>query len=326
MQTFSISDVSVSYPVRGGQVHAVDGLTLLIRGGQTLGLVGESGCGKSSLARALTGLEQPSRGGFSLDGNTLKSYDRKARMDRARRIQMVFQDPMGSLNPRSTIRELVEEPLHVHRLGSRAERARKAAALLDRVGLPSAFLDRLPHQLSGGQRQRVGIARALVLDPELLVCDEPVSALDVSVQAQVLNLLVDLQAERGLAMLFISHDLDVIRYVSHEVAVMYLGRIVEAGPVEEIWSNPQHPYTRALISTTLSGREEGLIPLTLEGELPSPMNPPAGCRFRTRCPFAKEECGRESPEETMAGRGHRVSCFRLGEWQAELAAREAAHA
>jgi len=235
----------------------------------------------------------------------------------------VFQDPMGSLNPRSTIRELVEEPLHVHRIGTKAERAAKAAALLARVGLPAAFLDRLPHQLSGGQRQRVGIARALILDPEILICDEPVSALDVSVQAQVLNLLVELQAERGLAMLFISHDLDVIRYVSHRVAVMYLGRIVETGPVGQIWANPRHPYTRALISTTLSGREEGLSPLTLEGELPSPLNPPSGCRFRTRCPFASDPCESIDPPEKTLGEARRVACLRQEEWPAELAAMEA---
>ncbi|MEI4472402.1 ABC transporter ATP-binding protein [Frigidibacter sp. MR17.24] len=326
MQMFDVSDLTVSYRARRGTVHAVDGVTLAIPGGRTLGLVGESGCGKSSLARALTGLERPSRGGLSLDGHALPSLGPRARLERARRIQMVFQDPMGSLNPRSTIRDLVEQPLHVHGLGTRDDRARKAAALLDRVGLPRAFLDRLPHQLSGGQRQRVGIARALILDPELLICDEPVSALDVSVQAQVLNLLVDLQAERGLAMLFVSHDLDVIRYVSHEVAVMYLGRIVEAGPVEQVWRDPQHPYTRALIANTLSARDEGLSPLVLEGELPSPMNPPSGCRFRTRCPFAAPFCATTAPTDEVPAPGRRVACLRVGDWQHELAAREAAHA
>ncbi|MBT9385430.1 ATP-binding cassette domain-containing protein [Pseudooceanicola sp. CBS1P-1] len=325
MQSFEINDLGLVYPTRGGAVHAVDGVSLKIPAGRTLGLVGESGCGKSSLARALTGLEMPTSGTLRMDGNALMTRGQAARLARARRIQMVFQDPMGSLNPRSTIRQLVEEPLHVHRLGSRTERAAKARALLDRVGLPQAFLDRLPHQLSGGQRQRVGIARALILDPELLICDEPVSALDVSVQAQVLNLLVELQAERGLSMLFVSHDLDVIRYVSHEVAVMYLGRIVEAGPVEAIWHAPRHPYTRALISTTLSGREAGLTPLMLEGELPSPMAPPSGCRFRTRCPFATDHCALEMPEDHYAD-GRRAACHRDGTWQAEMTAREALHA
>ncbi|APX24501.1 MAG: peptide ABC transporter ATP-binding protein [Rhodobacteraceae bacterium] len=325
MQRFEINDLSVSYPTRGGIVHAVDGVTLHIPKGRTLGLVGESGCGKSSLARAVTGLEQPSDGNLRMDGNAVMSRGQAARLARARRIQMVFQDPMGSLNPRSTIRQLVEEPLHVHKLGTRAERSAKARAVLDRVGLPAAFLDRLPHQLSGGQRQRVGIARALVLDPELLICDEPVSALDVSVQAQVLNLLVELQAERGLSMLFVSHDLDVIRYVSHDIAVMYLGRIVEAGPVDKLWSAPQHPYTRALISTTLSGREEGMVPLMLEGELPSPMSPPSGCRFRTRCPFAREDCASTSPAE-VHGDGRRVACLRNGLWQGEMSEAEILHA
>lgn len=325
MQIFSISDLTVTYKARGGIVQAVDGVTLQIKGGRTLGLVGESGCGKSSLARAVTGLERPSRGGLSLDGKTLLIHGQRARLERARQVQMVFQDPMGSLNPRMSVRELVEQPLHVHRLGTRQDRARKAARLLDRVGLPSSFLDRLPHQLSGGQRQRVGIARALILDPELLICDEPVSALDVSVQAQVLNLLVELQAERGLAMLFVSHDLDVIRYVSHDVAVMYLGRIVESGAVEAIWSQPQHPYTRALISTTLSGREEGMTPLTLEGELPSPMNPPSGCRFRTRCPFAKGACAEIDPPSTVPATGRSVACLRNGSWQVELLEIETTH-
>lgn len=313
----SVLDLVIEHPGRRGAVHAVSGVSLDLMAGETLGLVGESGCGKSSLARAITGLTQPVAGQIQLDNRPITA-GRRTRRERARHIQMVFQDPLSSLNPRLTILQLVEEPLVVHGLGNRAARRLKAAALLERVGLSPELHGRLPHQLSGGQRQRVGIARALTLEPKVLVCDEPVSALDVSVQAQVLNLLMDLQREFGFAYLFISHDLDVIRYVSRTIAVMYLGKLVESGPVEQIWSNPQHPYTRALIDMTLppaDASQDASRRITLHGEQPSPLNPPSGCRFRTRCPFAIEQCAASAPPLRVTDSKHYAACHRVGEWQ-----------
>lgn len=311
----SVNDLVVEHRTSRGTVHAVSGVSLEVAQGETLGLVGESGCGKSSLARVVSGLSTPTSGQVVVDGTRLDG----APNSRGRRVQMIFQDPFGSLNPRLTVRQLVEMPLNVHRIGSRRERQEIAATLLSQVGIPSTMHDRLPHQLSGGQRQRVGIARALILRPDAVICDEPVSALDVSVQAQVLNLLMDLQRERGLAYLFISHDLDVIRYVSHRIAVMYLGVIVEVGPSEDVWHNPRHPYTRSLIASIRGSDGEARGRLRLKGELPSPLAPPSGCRFRTRCPFATEICTNAVPQNKLFTPGHFAACHRSEEIAIELA-------
>jgi oligopeptide/dipeptide ABC transporter ATP-binding protein len=309
-----IDEMVVEHRTRRGVVHAVAGVSLELAAGETLGLVGESGCGKSSLARAIVGLNTPKSGAIRIDG---RATDPSRRGAQARDIQMVFQDPYGSLNPRMSVRELVEEPLSVHRLGNRSPSAPQGprrcwSASASRL----AMHDRLPHQLSGGQRQRVGIARAMALEPKIVICDEPVSALDVSVQAQVLNLLLDLQREQELTFLFISHDLEVVRYVSHRIAVMYLGVIVEIGPAEGVWSLPLHPYTRALMQT--AGDAERVAAtgpmVTLVSELPNPLHPPSGCRFRTRCPLAIEVCARDVPALEDFGDGHRVACHRAGEW------------
>lgn len=306
-----ISDLVVQHKSRKGIVHAVAGISIEIAAGETLGLVGESGCGKSSLARAVVGLNKPTSGSLAING---KPVDTRKQGAHAREIQMIFQDPYGSLNPRLTVRQLVEEPLKVHRLGGKAERAERVKALLDRVGIPDTMHQRLPHQLSGGQRQRVGIARALALEPKIIVCDEPVSALDVSVQAQVLNLLVQLQREQDLSYLFISHDLEVVRYVSNWIAVMYLGRIVEIGTVEQIWKHPLHPYTRALMQTTDNKEMQAGPEVKLNSELPNPLSPPSGCRFRTRCPLAIARCSQEEPVLADEGSRHRVACHRVSEW------------
>jgi oligopeptide/dipeptide ABC transporter ATP-binding protein len=291
------------FPSAAGVVRAVDGVDFAIRPGETLGLVGESGCGKSTLSRTIVGLMPATGGSVHFDGSDITRADRNRRIALAPALQMVFQDPYGSLNPRRTVQRLVEEPLLVHRRGGRAERRAAALALLDRVGLPSYVAGRYPHELSGGQRQRVGIARALALGPRLIVCDEPVSALDVSVQAQVLNLLLDLQAEKRLSYLFISHDLSVIRYVAHRIAVMYLGRIVEIGRARDVWRRRAHPYTRALI-----GAVAAETPEVLKGDLPSPIDLPTGCRFRTRCPAATALCAQQEPPMRSLGDDHFAAC------------------
>ncbi|MFN3937661.1 MAG: ABC transporter ATP-binding protein [Gemmobacter sp.] len=281
-------------------LRAVDGVTLSIPPGRTLGLVGESGCGKSTLARAVAGLMAPSAGAVRIDGRdwpVARLADRRAR---ARRVQMVFQDPFGSLNPRLSVAQIVGEPLVVHRM---PDVDRKVSALLDRVGLTEAQGRRYPHELSGGQRQRVAIARALALDPRILVCDEPVSALDVSIQAQVLNLLSDLQRDLGLAYLFISHDLSVIRYVADRIAVMYRGRIVEEGASDAVWTAPAHPYTRALIAAIPGADRLADLPRAV----PPGAERPGACRFRHRCPLVQEICDTE-PGLAAVGPDHRAAC------------------
>jgi len=280
---------------RAGAVrfNAVDGVSFTVGRGETVGLVGESGCGKSTLARALLGLYRPSAGAIRFAGADVTHASRSR--DLSRRLQMVFQDPLLSLNPRSSIGRIVEEPMAVHRLGSHAERRQKVAALLRRVGLPEDAAARLPHEFSGGQRQRVGIARALALTPELVVCDEPVSALDLSVQAQILNLLGELQIEFGLSYLFISHDLGVIHHVARRVLVMYLGRIVEAGPAELLWQSPRHPYTAALLAATPGRRRKNPAARAIAADLPSPVDRPAGCAFFARCPRRQPICAEQSP-------------------------------
>ncbi|MEV8639167.1 oligopeptide/dipeptide ABC transporter ATP-binding protein [Streptosporangium sp. NPDC051023] len=281
---------------RGG-VHAVAGVSLELRAGETLGVVGESGCGKSTLARMLVGLEAPDSGTVSFNGEPF-SRGRIARQVR-RRVQMVFQDPVTSLNPRMTVLDIVAEPLDVHRLArDRAARRERVGELLDLVGLAPELMDRFPHEFSGGQRQRIGIARALATEPEVIVCDEPVSALDMSVQAQVVNLLADLQRRLGVALVFIAHDLAVVRHVSHRVGVMYLGRMAELGPAGEVYGAPAHPYTTALLSAAPVPRPgaRGRDRIILAGDPPSPADPPSGCRFRTRCWKARDVCAEVVPE------------------------------
>ncbi|HEX2886270.1 oligopeptide/dipeptide ABC transporter ATP-binding protein [Vineibacter terrae] len=294
-------------------LRAVDGVDFSIRRGETLSLVGESGSGKSTLARLCLKLIEPTAGRIQLFGRSIERLPPRAMRPLRRNLQMVFQDPFASLNPRLTVGQILGEPIRNFRIAPEADIAARVEALLARVGLPADVVSRRAHEFSGGQRQRIGIARALAPEPQLIVLDEPVSALDVSVQAQVLNLLGDLQAQAGYAYLFVSHDLAVVRHISHRVAVMYLGRIVEIGPVERLFSAPRHPYTEALLAAVpdpgtrqragTRRRGTGLL-----GEIPSPIDPPSGCAFRTRCPLATERCARERPA-LMAGKdGHAVAC------------------
>ena len=292
-------------------VHAVDGVSFEIPAGTTLALVGETGSGKTTVGRTLLRLVEPTEGRFTFDGIDVFALPREPLRALRRRMQVIFQDPSGSLNPRMTVGEAIAEPLIIHRLASRAERPARVAELLAEVGLDAGFAPRYPHELSGGQRQRVGIARALSVRPEFLICDEPVTALDVSVQAQVLNLLRDLQRAHRLTYLFIAHDLAVVRNVADEVAVMYAGQIVERAPVDRLYAAPRHPYTRSLLSAVPvpdPGAPRNRI--VLSGDVPSPVSPPAGCRFHPRCPhpLKSERCAREIPELRDFGGGQRAAC------------------
>lgn len=302
--------LAVHYPAgRAGIVRAVDGVDLVVRPGETLGLVGESGCGKSTLGRALLRLEKAARGQVFAFGEDVTALSERALRPLRRRTAMVFQDPHSSLNPRMTVGAAVAEPLQVHRVGSRATRRDQVAALLERVGLTPDVMDRRPHAFSGGQLQRIGIARALALGPEVIVADEPVSALDVSVQAGVINLLMDLQAERGLAYLFVAHDLQVVELISHRVAVMYLGRVVELAPADRIFTDPRHPYTRALrAAAPVPDPTRRSAQPNLAGEPPSPLDPPRGCTFHPRCPLVEDRCRVEAPALRVAADGHAVAC------------------
>jgi len=316
-----LEKLSKLYPVGGGLfgkprfVHAVDSVSLYVRRGETLGLVGESGCGKSTLGRTMLRLVEPTLGRISFDGKDVTRMGPADLRAIRRRMQIVFQDPYSSLNPRMTVREIVGEGIAIHKLAkTRAEADEKVAAVLDKVGLRPEMMARYPHEFSGGQRQRVGIARALAVSPDFIVCDEPVSALDVSVQAQVINLLEQLQDELGVSLLFISHDLRVVEYTSHRMAVMYLGRIVEMGPTAEVSEKRYHPYTRALFNATpdVGVGGEGKKRLLLQGEPPSAVDPPHGCAFHPRCPRAeKGKCDVETPtlEELVPGSHHRVACW-----------------
>jgi oligopeptide/dipeptide ABC transporter ATP-binding protein len=300
----AVKDLRLHYPSPAGPVRAVDGVSLELQAGETLALVGESGCGKSTLARAIVGLEAPSSGSVHFRGAPLEPLPKRSRRALSRLIQMVFQDPDASLSPRRTIRDTVGEPFDLHERLDRSERERRVQKLLGDVGLDGALASRYPHELSGGQKQRVCIARALAMGPELLVCDEAVSSLDVSIQAQILNLLRELKAKASLSYLFITHDLRVVRHVADRVAVMYLGEIVELGPARELFATPRHPYTRALLAAVPSLDPEGKKPLgRIAGDVPSPVNPPSGCRFHPRCPEAFERCPREVPEHYAVGRG-----------------------
>ncbi len=297
----SVRDLRVAYAIRRQRVlTALDGVGFDLGAGETLGVVGESGCGKSSLARAVLGLVQPAAGELRWRGEPLAAAPRGA-------MQCVFQDPLDALDPRMTVGESIAEPLRYLRADlNRAERARRVRAALADVGLLPEHAHRFPHEFSGGQCQRVGIARALVCEPELIVCDEPVSALDVSIQAQILNLLMDLREQRGLALLFVSHDLNVVRHIAQCVLVLYLGRVMEVAPVDVVFRQPAHPYTRALLDA-IPGRRGGACS-GLGGELPSPLDPPSGCVFRTRCPRARPVCGEVRPTLGAIGAGHSVAC------------------
>jgi oligopeptide/dipeptide ABC transporter ATP-binding protein len=299
-----------------GYVRAVDGVDLDVSPGQTVGLVGESGCGKSTLGRTLLRLVEPTAGEITFDGQDLTRMRGRALKKARRNMQIVFQDPVGSLDPRMTVHDIVAEGLGAHRLASGRERDRRIREILELVGLRTEVSSRYPHEFSGGQRQRIGIARALVLKPKLVVADEPVSALDVSIQSQVLNLLVELKRNLNLTYLFVAHNLAVVGYISDRIAVMYLGKIVEIGDAEEIYRRPLHPYTQALLSAIaqpVPGRRSRRI--VLRGEVPSPINPPSGCRFRTRCPLAQEICAQQEPAlESKAGEPshHLAACHFAG--------------
>ncbi|NUU60552.1 ABC transporter ATP-binding protein [Paenibacillus agri] len=297
------------WPQKGQVLRAVDGVSVSIRKGETLGLVGESGCGKSTLGQITARLLEPTGGGLFYKGEDIAGSGSRNQQDLRRRIQYVFQDPFTSLNPRFKIGRLLEEPLKLNRLGKAAERWSKVSDMLESIGLDESYRNRYAHELSGGQRQRIGIARALMLNPEFLVLDEPVSALDVSVQAQVLNLLKDLQQELSLTYLFISHDLNVVHYMSDRVAVMYLGKIVEIGEMEEVYAHPLHPYTQALVSSIPAERAaQKRERIVLQGDLPDPSAIPSGCAFRTRCMHAHDRCFSETPTLADVREGHAVSC------------------
>jgi oligopeptide/dipeptide ABC transporter ATP-binding protein len=312
-----VTDLVKHYPVRAGvlrrrvgTVHAVDGVSFALGVGETLGLVGESGCGKSTVARSVLRLVEPTSGAIRIDGQDITHLGKAELRPVRRSMQIVFQDPFASLNPRMTAGDIVGEPLSVHGLASGAEKQDRAAMLFRQVGLRPDQMRNYPHQFSGGQRQRICIARALALGPRLIVCDEPVSALDVSIQAQVINLLIDLQREHGFSYLFIAHDLAVVAHISHRVAVMYLGRIVEIADRAELFNNPRHPYTQALLASVpvADPRSKRLRPL-VDGDVPSPVNPPSGCAFHTRCRYAIDRCKTERPALKEAGAGHRVACL-----------------
>jgi oligopeptide transport system ATP-binding protein len=313
-------DLTVSFPTGGGllrrgsiMLRAVDRLSLSIAPGEVVGLVGESGSGKTTAGRAILRLLEPTGGSIRFEGADITHLDKPALRPLRRRMQMIFQDPYSSLNPRLKVRDIIEEAFVIHGIGTRRDRHERAVELLGRVGLPADAMERYPHEFSGGQRQRIGIARALAVEPVFVVADEPVSALDVSVQAQVLNLLLDLQRSLGLAMLFIAHDLAVVQYVSDRVVVMYLGRVMEVASAEMIYRSPRHPYTVALLEAAPEPDPTARRPLAgLPGEMPSPFAPPSGCVFRTRCRYAEEACGRIEPPLVEVAPGHSKACIRDG--------------
>jgi oligopeptide/dipeptide ABC transporter ATP-binding protein len=311
-----VVDLKMHFPVREGVLmrsrkvnRAVDGVSFNIMPGETLGLVGESGCGKSTLGRCITRLYTPTYGTIVFDGSDITRLGRKALMPMRQDIQMIFQDPMDSLNSRHTVGEILEEPLVIHRVGDRASRGQRVRELLDIVGMPANSAGRYPFEFSGGQRQRIGIARAIALKPRLIICDEPVSALDVSIQSQIINLLLELQREFGLSYLFIAHDLAVVKHVSDRVAVMYLGRIAEYARSETIYRAPSHPYTQSLIAAVpLPDPHRKVTRQVISGDVPSPIDPPPGCHFHPRCPKAESRCRQEVPVLRSVDEGHASAC------------------
>jgi len=316
-----VKDLSMHFPVykglmrrQVGVIKAVDEVSFEAQRGETLGLVGESGCGKSTTGRTILKLYQPTAGTIELNGQDITRLRGSDMRSLRPHVQMIFQDPQACLNPRMTVGSIIAEPLDEHSKLSRKEKRQRVAELLDAVGMRADFANRYPHEFSGGQRQRIGIARALALEPEFIVCDEPIAALDVSIQAQVVNLLEELQRERNLTFLFISHDLSMVRHIADRVAVMYLGKIVELASRDELYSNPQHPYTQALLSAVpvpnpaAEAQRERII---LQGDVPSPANPPSGCNFSTRCPQATDRCRRESPEWRQLAGGRFVACHEV---------------
>ena len=314
-----LHNVKKYFPVKAGllqrtvgHVKAVDDISLAVKKGETLGIVGESGCGKSTAGRTIIRLYEPTDGKIIFKGREISHLDENELRKNVRKdIQMIFQDPYASLNPRKTLRAIIREPLNTHHLYSRKERDEKVEQLLETVGLNSSFINRYPHEFSGGQRQRIGIARALALQPDLIIADEAVSALDVSIQAQIINLMQDLQKEFGLTYLFISHDLSVVRHISDRIGVMYLGKMMELAGKHELYSEPLHPYTQALLSAVPVTRKKGASKrerIILKGELPSPANPPSGCVFHTRCPVAKDVCQQLIPEFKEVKKDHYVAC------------------
>ncbi|OOE14656.1 ABC transporter ATP-binding protein [Fictibacillus arsenicus] len=313
---YSVKNVKKHFPIKGGllqrvksHVKAVDGITLDIYKGETLGVVGESGCGKSTLGRTILGLESLTEGELVFNGKNISKYSARQLKPFKKEMQMIFQDPYASLNPKQRIGDALEEALIIHTQLSAQARREKVIKLLNEVGLKEEHYERYPHEFSGGQRQRIGIARAISINPSFIVCDEPVSALDVSVQAQVIKLLKDLQEKHALTYLFVSHDLGVVRHLCNRVLVMYLGQMVELAPVEKLYENPTHPYTEALLSAIprpVVGRKRERIRLT--GDLPSPSNPPTGCPFHTRCPIAKDHCATEKPVWRQIDDGHFIAC------------------
>ncbi|SFP58540.1 ABC transporter ATP-binding protein [Salibacterium halotolerans] len=322
-----VNNLKQYFPIKGGvfgrtvnHVKAVDDVSFYVNEGETLSIVGESGCGKSTTGRAVLRLDEPTNGNIQFNGENLLDLNKKEMRKKRKDMQIIFQDPYASINPRQTVRQVLEEAMAIQDAVPKSERVDKMMELLDTVGLGSHQLDRFPHEFSGGQRQRVGIARALAVDPTFIICDESVSALDVSIQAQVLNLLKNLQQQYNLTYLFIAHDLGVVRHISDRVAVMYLGKIVEIGEKKEIFDNPKHPYTKSLLSAIPvpdpSHKQERIV---LKGDVPSPIDPPSGCRFHTRCPFATDKCRDEKPElrktETMTGT-HEAACHYIEDIEA----------
>ena len=310
-----VTDLKMHFPVKEGILlraarfnRAVDGVSFDIKPGETLGLVGESGCGKSTLGRCISRLYNPTDGKIEFEGNDITHLRGKSLLPYRKHIQMIFQDPMESLNARHTVGDIIEEPFIIHKMGDRAERSERVRKLLDIVGLPARSVTRYPFEFSGGQRQRIGIARAIALNPKLVICDEPVSALDVSIQSQILNLLVDLQKEFNLAYLFIAHDLAVVKHISDRISIMYLGKIVEESTGDSIYHQPRHPYTRSLISAIpIPDPHQKVQREVIVGDVPSPINPPSGCRFHPRCPQAMDKCKIEAPELRPVT-DHQVSC------------------
>ncbi len=315
-ELLSIKELTKYYPIqRGvfsrtvGYIKAVDDISFTIKAGETLGLVGESGCGKSTTGKSILRLTEPTTGSILFNGVDITHLDDQQMRNKRKDMQMIFQDPYASLNPRKSIEQIIEEPLIIHDLGSKTVRKRRVRELLSLVGLSAEYGKRYPHQFSGGQRQRIGIARALAVQPKLIIADEPVSALDVSIQSQVLNLLKDLQVQFNLTYLFIAHDLSVVRHISDRVGVMYLGRVVELADTDALYRNPKHPYTQALLSAVpIPDPEAKRNRILLVGDIPSPANPPSGCSFHTRCIHAMEQCKTDTPELKQQDVGHHVAC------------------